>query len=100
MKTMVAVGKFDNKVVLKFDEPIITLELDANNALDIAEEMAKVALDLNTGIRPANSLKADLAEKSASVLVPRVTLMLSGMEGKPNIYKANQIVASCLSEVL
>lgn len=99
-KTFVAVGNFDNKVVLKFDCPIITLELDSNNALDIAEEMAKVALDINTGIRPSNALKVDLAEKAASVLIPRITLLLHGLKGKPDAYKANQIVATCLSEVL
>lgn len=99
-KTQVAVGQFEGKVVLKFDHSLIMLELDPNNALDIAEEIAKVGIELNTGVKPGNGLKIDLAEKAAKTLIPRITLMLRGMKGKPDAYKANQIVATCLSEVL
>jgi hypothetical protein len=109
----IAVGIHDNKVVLKIGrvyqsimdkEPQVDImavvPLDIQNALDIAEGIAKKAFECRGDIVPSEALKVDLAEKHAKILVPRIMNVMRSTEGKPARYRSECIVGVCLSEVL
>ena len=103
----IAVGVEDNKIVLKIGrvyesnvDILCIVPIDIQNALDIAEAIAAKAFECRGEIPTASkALKADLAEKHAKKLVPRVSHMLRSLSNKPLQYRAQEVVAACLTEV-
>ena len=95
-----AIKSHEGKVVVLLDPIVRVNELDPQNALDIAEALSQAALECQGMKIAGQALKVNLAEKAAQKLVPRIMLMLKSMHKKPIRYQAEQITATCLSEVL
>ena len=73
----VAVGVFDDKVVLKFPHPIEHIALDGQNSIDIARAMTDAAMELRDGVKPVgDTLKAELIDRHRDTLIPRINMLL------------------------
>jgi len=99
----VAVGVVGGKVVLKFPHAVEYVEMDAQNTLDIAEEMSRCAFLLRDEVPAAGpTLKASMVERHHQTLVPRVTLMLASLRADAATSDgevAAAVVEACLREV-
>lgn len=82
----VGVGILNNKVVLKFHEPVEAIEFDAQNCIDIAMAMTDAAYELKNGVKPVgDTLKADLIERHRDTLIPRVNMIMNSTREKKTV---------------
>ena len=81
----IGVAVVNGKVVLKFfregtteSRNVQQIELDHQNAIDIARGMTDAAWELRDGVKPVgDSLKAELIERHRDTLRPRLNIMLN-----------------------
>ncbi len=99
----IAVGVFQNKVVLKFPRAVEFVEIDQQNCLDIAEAMAACAMELKGEVPKAGqALKKELFDRYREKLINRVTIMFNSRREQKKIANrklATEVVEVCLREV-
>lgn len=99
----VAIKREKNLVVLKFDRDISYLEIEPQNAKDMAGAMTDAAFEADTGLKPmGETLKSALMEKHHDVLVPRIAVMLGTLRDQKLVTNgglAKKVVEVCLAEV-
>jgi hypothetical protein len=98
--TEIAIGDENGKVVLTFSKPVRWLELDAEAARRIGEQLARSAYTVTYGAPPANRgsvLKAHVR----NTLINRFVIVDRSMreQGKNPAYIATTLVDLFLSEV-
>ena len=96
--TEIAVGEQDGKVVLTFSRPVRWLELDANAARRIGEQLARSSYGATYGGDPAGSA---ITAAKRQVLINRWILVDRSMreQGKNPLFIAETLVDLFLSEV-
>lgn len=97
----VAIRGGNGLVQLTFREPVKFVSMSPENALAISEAMAKESYKQRYGTAPAGALKTDAMDKKRTILINRVSIMLSGnLARKKPSEQAMAIVDSCMSELL
>ena len=98
--TEVAVGEENNRVILKFPNPVSFVAFDPNNARQVGEAMAKVAYHIDTGLQAPDGRSA-LSEELRMRLVTRATHIIRNLTDKKMLPGkiANEVVDSILSEI-
>ena len=96
--TEIAIGEQDGKVVLTFSKPVRWLELDANAAKRIGEQLARSSYEATYGIAPAASA---IKAHTRQTLINRWILVDRSMrdQGKNPAHIAQTLVDLFLSEV-
>lgn len=91
------------KVIQRFAAPLLYVEYDPQNAIDVAMAMTDAAFEARDGVKPAGaSLKAELVERHRMNLTRRVALMLGTLRGdklKSDGQIARDVVEAMLREV-
>jgi hypothetical protein len=93
----------ENRVaVRRYEDGQLLVVMDPDNALEICDAIAQRALAIKGGVLPlgGEALKVASGEKARKVLVPRVVKILNTTQSKAAQWRAEQIVDSCLSEIL
>ena len=96
--TEIAIGEEDGKVILTFSKPVRWLELDANAAKRIGEQLARSSYEATYGGAPAGS---SIKAHTRQTLINRWILVDRSMrdQGKNPAYIAETLVDLFLSEV-
>lgn len=91
------------KVIQRFAAPLLYVEYDAQNAIDVAMALTDAAFEARDGVKPASaSLKSELVERHRMNLTRRVALMLGTLRGdklKSDGQIARDVVEACLKEI-
>jgi hypothetical protein len=96
--TEVAIGEEGGKVILTFSKPVRWLELDANAARRIGEQLARSSYGVTYGIEPQGSA---ITAAKRQVLINRWLLVDRSMreQGRNPLFIAETLVDLLLSEV-
>jgi len=96
-------GIHDGKVMQRFEHATEVVLYESQNALDVAEEIARLAFEVRDGMKPAGpALKTELIERHRMTLTARVALMLRTLRAdkmRTDGEVAQAVVEACLKEV-
>jgi len=103
-ESAIAVGRNGNKVVLRFPKLVEWVVLDAENARQVAEAIARCAYAAHYGVEPQAG-RSTIADEKVVALVRRVSIMLNsfmnkGMKPGATAREAQALVDTILAEVL
>ena len=93
-----SMGEQDGKVVLNFPKPITEIAFDPENARALAEQLARHAYHLHSGLEPMNS-KSYVSEIVRKDLHKRCERIIHSMRDKPAAIVAWNVVDQILKEV-
>ena len=96
--TEIAIGEEGGKIVLTFSKPVRWIELDANAARQIGEQLARSAYSTTYGDAPNGSA---ITATKRQTLINRWILVDRSMreQGRPPLFIAETLVDLFLSEV-
>jgi len=97
-----AIGVENGKVIQRFKEPMLEVQYEPQNAIDIAGALADAAFECRDGVKPvAGSLKAELIERHRDKLIQRFPLVLRSLidSGKSDGYIAKELIDICFKEI-
>ena len=95
-----AIKNDNGMVIIQLSRLVNYVEIDPDNALKIAEAITDSAFEAMHKVKPlGDTLKAALVEKHREKLIPRISLMLKGMNNLSDGQKSIKIVDAVCSEV-
>ena len=97
---LVAIGEKDGQVIMTFSSPIQWLPMDAENARQIAEQLARSAYKARFGKEPYEN-RSYITDTIRQGLHARATLIIRSMttQGKKSNHIASQVVDEILKEI-
>lgn len=95
-----AIGTEKGQVIVYFDKPTTSLNMDPQNAIDIAMAITDHAFEARDGVKPAgDTLKAELVERHRMTLTQRLALMMPELRKMSDGKAAQNAVEVFLKEV-
>lgn len=99
-QTELGISVEQGRVIVRFPTPKLWFAMDAQNAVDIGEHIAKAAYEARFGKKPGEG-KSVLSERARQRIVNRVAVMLASQmrEHKSMNYIASTLTDAVLKEV-
>lgn len=95
-QTELGIAVEKGRVVVRFPTPRLWFAMDAQNAVDIGEAIARAAYEARFGKKPGEG-KSVLSEKARQRIVNRVALVLASLNRE---HKSMNYIASSLTDVV